>query len=237
MKRAALQHLGRHAATDFSGKAGGADLAGGKHHRIEQHHPPSVGLYGVGQEQLAHALQGGRIERAQPTHVKRVGKHQSEQLAAVGGFGRAGQQLEAEATAKFAQKGGAWRKTEVGQQRCHVQRGAEHTPPILPALLQFRIGLYRVQQLVDTRQRRAHVGGLTAYPSHHTDQPQVALCQWRVGIQCCQQGEQLLVGGHGGRAFFKKCQCSTRPGVPAPLSSTNSGISASKRVPSSATQK
>ncbi len=237
VERLLLLRFGRHAHADLGGKAGRADLAHAGNHGVHQCHLPEVGLVVAGlrvaaAHQIAKAQQGRAVQRLEPANVKAPGQHEVEQLAQIVGLGRVGQGLLAQAVAKLAQKGRAWGKTVVGQQGCEVHRGHEALPPATPTLPELGVGLHAVEKLTHARHAGLHVLFVAAHPAHGVDQPQVALRQRRVGIDGVDERDD----GHGrGTAL----QCSTRDGAsPAPLArKSNAGTTASKRSPSSATQK
>ncbi len=226
--------LGRHADADLGGEAGGADLAGAEGQRVHQRLVPHLRAALGGEH--GQAPQRGGVQRLDPAHVEGRGEQQREQLGEVARLGRAGQQLAAQAVAQLAQEGGARCEAEVGQQGGDVHARHEGAQPGVPALAQGGVVLERADEQAHARDRGGHVERVAAHPGQGVGEPQVALRQRRLGRHRVE--ELLQVHAGPGDA----AQCSTREDGASlaplpPARRANSGTAASKRSPSSATQK
>ena len=130
MKDAGILRGGVHAQAQLRGKAGGLYLRGAVGQCI--HHvmlPAQCVCNLVGGQQLCQLLDLAVADGGHPLRVKTPVRRQQKQLGCILGFRRARQHFSPKPFCQFADKRGARRKTQVGEQRGHVDGLHQHGPP------------------------------------------------------------------------------------------------------------
>ena len=188
-----------HAQPQLGRKAGGADLRRAVGDGVHQAVVPAPGVARrVGRQQHRELLHLGFFQRTDPLGIETRRHHQRKQLRGVAGFRRARQQLAAQALGQFADKGGARRKAEIGQQGRDIDRLDQCFPPGLQTRLQLGLLLHGFDEGLHPRHGGLDRGLVAANPFKQLDQPDMAVGQFGSRVQ---RPEQL------GQVFHRRSHC------------------------------
>ena len=193
MKSANVRAGPVHAQPKFRRIAGGLNLGGAISDAIHQTVLPALRIaHRVGRQQRVELVDLRLVQRADPLRVEARRQRQHEQFRRVAGFGRARQQLAAQPVAKFAHKGRARCKAEVGQQGRDIDGLRQHLAPGMQARLKLGLVSHRFDKRLDPRHSGLRGGAVAAYPCEKLDQPDMPVGQAGPGVQRPQQARQVF---------------------------------------------